>query len=96
MVKLDIPILEQISAGLIKVQARGRLYPYPQNLQMGYDSVVLAFLVGGKPGDAPASVPEFCELCEQPFEEWGVEIDDEIDGYDTLLFWGNLPNWRLN
>ena len=89
MVKLDIPILEQISAGLIQVQAKkGKLYPYPHNLQMGYDSVVLAFLVGGKPGDAPASVPEFCKLCEQPFEEWGVEIDDEIDGYDTLLFLG--------
>ncbi|WP_375495583.1 hypothetical protein [uncultured Nostoc sp.] len=89
MVRLDIPTLEQISAGLIKVQARqGRLYPYPQDLQLGYDRVVLAFLVGGKALDVPDSIPKFYELCEQPFEEWGVEIDDEIDSSDSLLFLG--------
>ncbi|GAA6621007.1 hypothetical protein [Scytonema sp. NUACC26] len=89
MVRLDLPTLEQISAGLIKVQAqRGKLYPYPQDLQLGYDRVVLAFLVGGKALDVPKSVPEFYELCEQPFEEWGVEIDDEIDSSDSLLFLG--------
>jgi len=89
VVRLDIPTLEQISAGLIKVQARqGRLYPYPQDLQLGYDRVVLAFLVGGKALDVPDSIPKFYELCEQPFEEWGVEIDDEIDSSDSLLFLG--------
>jgi len=89
VVKLDIPTLEQISAGLIKVsQKRERLYPYPQNLQMGYDKVVLAFLVGGQPENAPLSVPEFHKLCEQPFEEWGVEIDNEIDLSESLLFFG--------
>lgn len=89
MIRLDIPTLEQISAGLIRVQARqGRLYPYPQDLQLGYDRVVLAFIVGGKALDVPDSIPEFYELCEQPFEEWGVEIDDEIDSSDSLLFLG--------
>lgn len=89
MIKIDIPTLEQISAGLIKVQARqGKLYPYPQDLQLGYDRVVLAFLVGGKALDVPDSIPKFYELCEQPFEEWGVEIDDEIDSSDSLLFLG--------
>lgn len=89
MIRLNISTLEQISAGLIRVQARqGRLYPYPQDLQLGYDRVVLAFIVGGKAGDVPDSIPEFYELCEQPFEEWGVEIDDEIDSSDSLLFLG--------
>lgn len=89
MIRLDIPTLEQISAGLIKVQAaQGKLYPYPEDLQRGYDRVVLAFLVGGKALDLLASVPEFYKLCEQPFEEWGVEIDDEIDSSDSLLFFG--------
>lgn len=70
MVKLELPILEQISAGLIKVAGRlGRLYLYPQDLQLGYDKVVLAFLLGGKPEYAPASLPEFYQQCEQPFEE---------------------------
>ncbi|MDJ0616459.1 MAG: hypothetical protein QNJ63_06870 [Calothrix sp. MO_192.B10] len=89
MNRLNIPTLEQISAGLIRVQARqGKLYPYPQDLQLGYDKVVLAFLVGAKPEDAPASVPKFYELCEQPFEKWGVGIDDDIDLSDSLLFLG--------
>ena len=89
MVKLELPILEQISAGLIKVVGRqGRLYPYPQDLQLGYDKVVLAFLLGGKPEDAPASLPEFYQQCEQSFEEWGVELDEEIDISDSLLFLG--------
>lgn len=90
MIKLDIPTLEQISAGLIQSsQRQGRLYPYPQNLQLGYDKVVLAFLLAGEPAAAPASVPEFYQdWCEKPFEEWGVEVDEEIDGSDTLLFLG--------
>ncbi|BDA76427.1 hypothetical protein CAL7716_105930 (plasmid) [Calothrix sp. PCC 7716] len=87
MVKVDTPTLEQISAGLIRVKAKQKpLYPYPPDLQMGYDKVVLAFLMSGKPEKAPASVPEFYELCEQPLSEWGVEIDDEIDSDESLLF----------
>lgn len=87
MVKVDTPTLEQISAGLIRVKAKQKpLYPYPPDLQMGYDKVVLAFLMSGKPDLAPASVPEFYELCEQPLSEWGVEIDDEIDSDESLLF----------
>ena len=89
MIELELPILEQISGGLIKVVGRqGRLYPYPQDLQLGYDKVVLAFLLGGKPEDAPASLPEFYQQCEQPFGEWGVELDEEIDISDSLLFLG--------
>lgn len=90
MVKLDIPTLEQISAGLIRVQAnQGKLYPYPKDLQLGYDRVVLAFLLGGEPESAPSSVPEFYELCSQSFAEWGVSVDeDEIDENESLLFLG--------
>ncbi|MBD2183385.1 hypothetical protein H6S82_01165 [Planktothrix sp. FACHB-1355] len=88
--KIELPTLEQISAGLIQTsQQQGRLYPYPQNLQLGYDKVVLAFLLADKSQSAPASVPEFYQdWCEKPFEEWGVEVDEEIDGSDTLLFLG--------
>jgi hypothetical protein len=88
--KIKLPTLEQISAGLIQTsQRQGRLYPYPLDLQLGYDKVVLAFLVVDKPQSAPASVPEFYQdWCEKPFEEWGVEVDEEIDSSDTLLFLG--------
>jgi REase associating with pPIWI_RE/pPIWI_RE three-gene island domain Y len=88
--KLELPTLEQISAGLIEIsQRQGRLYPYPQNLQLGYDTVVLAFFLSSKPQSSPASVPEFYQdWCEKPFEEWGVEVNGEIDGSDTLLFLG--------
>lgn len=88
--KIELPTLEQISAGLIQTsQGRGRLYPYPQDLQLGYDKVVLAFLLADKPQSAPVSVPEFYQdWCEKPFEEWGVEVDEEIDRSDTLLFLG--------
>jgi hypothetical protein len=88
--RIELPILEQISSGLIQAsQWQGRLYPYPQNLQLGYDKVVLAFLLADKSQSAPASVPEFYQdWCEKPFEEWGVEVDEEIDGSDTLLFLG--------
>lgn len=88
MVKLDLLALEQISAGLIQIsQRQGRLYPYPQNLQLGYDRVVLGFLLGGKPEQAPSSLPEFYKhWCEKSFEEWGVEVDTEVDSNNTLLF----------
>lgn len=88
--KIELPTLEQISAGLIQTAQRLlRLYPYPQDLQLGYDKVVLAFLLADKSQSAPASVPEFYhDWCEKPFEEWGVEVDEEIDGSDTLLFLG--------
>jgi REase associating with pPIWI_RE/pPIWI_RE three-gene island domain Y len=89
-VKLGLPTLEQISAGLIQIsQRQGRLYPYPLDLQLGYDKVVLVFLLANKSRSAPASVPEFYQnWCEKPFEEWGVEVDGELDGSDTLLFFG--------
>jgi hypothetical protein len=87
--KVDTPTLEQISAGLIRVKVfQKSLYPYPKDLQMGYDKVVLAFLMSAQPEKAPASVPEFYELCEQPLSEWGVEIDDEIASSESLLFFG--------
>lgn len=90
MSRLDILTLEQISAGLIRVsQQQKGLYPYPQDLQLGYDRVVLAFLLAAKPEQAPASLSEFYEnWCEKTFEEWGVEVDDEIDTDETLLFLG--------
>jgi hypothetical protein len=89
VVKVDTPTLEQISAGLIRVKAKQKsLYPYPHDLQMGYDKVVLAFLMGERPELAPASIPEFYELCEQPLSEWAVEVDDEIDSSESLLFFG--------
>jgi len=90
VVRLDLLALEQISAGVIQVsQRQGRLYPYPQNLQLGYDRVVLGFLLGGKPEQAPSSLPEFYNhWCEKPFEEWGVEVDTELDLENTLLFLG--------
>jgi hypothetical protein len=89
MVRLDIPTLEQISAGLIQISQQGRLYPYHKNLQLGYDKVVLAFLLAGESAAAPVSLPEFYQdWCEKPLEEWGVEVDQEIDGLDTLLFLG--------
>ena len=90
MVRLDLLALEQISAGLIQVsQRQGRLYPYPKNLQLGYDRVVLGFLLGGKPEQAPPTLPEFYNhWCEKPFEEWGVEVDPEADPENTLLFLG--------
>lgn len=89
MIKLDIPTLEQISAGLIQVsQRQGQLYPYPPSLQLGYDKVVLTFLLAGD-STAPASLPEFYQdWCEKPFEEWGVQVDAEIDASETLLFLG--------
>lgn len=88
--KLGLPTLEQISAGLTQIsQRQGRLYPYPLDLQLGYDKVVLVFLLADKSRSAPASVPEFYQdWCERPFEEWGVEVDEELDGSDTLLFFG--------
>lgn len=88
--RIELPTLEQISAGLIQTsQRQGRLYPYSQDLQLGYDKVVLAFLLADKSQSAPASVPEFYQdWCEKPFEEWGVEVDEEIDRSDTLLFLG--------
>ncbi|MCT7952922.1 hypothetical protein NG798_24280 [Ancylothrix sp. C2] len=88
--KIELPTLEQISAGLIQTsQRQGRLYPYSQNLQLGYDKVVLVFLLADNSQSAPTSVPEFYQdWCEKPFEEWGVEVDQEIDGSDTLLFLG--------
>lgn len=90
MVKLDTPTLEQISAGLIQTSQQGQLYPYPQNLQLGYDKVVLAFLLLRQPTAIPVSVPEFYQdWCEKPFEEWGVEVEEEIDSTDTLLFLGD-------
>ncbi|WP_310422946.1 hypothetical protein [Chamaesiphon sp. VAR_48_metabat_135_sub] len=90
MFKLDTLTLERISAGLIQVsQHQGRLYPYPRNLQLGYDSIVLAFMMAGKPEDAPKSLPAFYgEWCEQPLGEWGLEIDPELDGEEALLFFG--------
>jgi hypothetical protein len=90
VIRLELLALEQISAGVIQVSQRhGRLYPYPQNLQLGYDRVVLGFLLGGKPEQAPSSLPEFYNhWCEKPFEEWGVEVDTEVDLENALLFLG--------
>ena len=90
MVRLEIPALEQISAGLIQVaQRRGQLYPYPQNLQLGYDKVVLSFLLSEEPERVPSSLPDFYrQWCEKPFSEWNVEVDAEIDVENTLLFFG--------
>lgn len=90
MVKLATPVLEQISAGLIQVaQRQGQLYPYPQNLQLGYDKVVLAFLLDEKSEQVPSNLPEFYQYwCEKPFDKWGVEIDAEVDAETTLLFLG--------
>lgn len=89
MPALSTLTLEQISAGLIRVAQQGRLYPYPPALQMGYNSVVLSFLQQGNPEGAPASVPEFYKnWCERPLEEWGLEIEEELDGEEALLFLG--------
>ena len=90
MYKLDTLTLEQISAGLTKVaQQQGRLYPYPLDLQLGYNRVVLAFMLAGIPEKSPTSVPEFyADWCEKPLEKWGLEINHELDGGDSLLFFG--------
>lgn len=90
MPKLSTLTLEQISSGLIKAsQQQGVLYPYPRDLQQGYDRVVLAFMQGGKSEQAPVSVPEFYRSwCEKPLGEWGLDLDDELEGDETLLFLG--------
>ncbi|MBW4695866.1 MAG: hypothetical protein KME27_29475 [Lyngbya sp. HA4199-MV5] len=89
-VKLSMPVLEQISAGLIQVsQRQGQLYPYPHNLQSGYDRVVLSFLLSEETEQVPSNLPEFYQhWCERPFGEWGVEVDAEVDLDNTLLFLG--------
>jgi hypothetical protein len=86
--KLDTLILERICAGLIRVsQRQGQLYPYPQDLQLGYDSIVLAFMMAGKPEQAPPSVPTFyTDWCERPLQQWGLEINAELDSDESLLF----------
>lgn len=86
---LSLPLTPfQVATGLMEMHRRerasGRLYPYPDSIQLGLNELAVQAQRRGSP--VPQSISDLLDLCHRPLNQWPLDVGRfELNPADSLL-----------